>query len=183
MPAFAVVREWVLASAEHWIAEYHLDGLRIDATQSIVDESKHHLLDVLGQRVRAAAGTRQVLIVNENEPQDARLVRPTQCPGVDQRTTRVAGRHSGIGLDEALQRPGLGVERAIERRDDSKGDSRITVEIECVSDCHHLVAEMHVAGRRERCRTESRRIDAQQRQIAQWIGSDHRRLTRLALAG
>jgi maltooligosyltrehalose trehalohydrolase len=70
------VREWVLASAEHWIAEYHLDGLRIDATQSIADDSEPHVLEVLGRRARAAAGARQVLIVNENEPQDAKLVRP-----------------------------------------------------------------------------------------------------------
>jgi maltooligosyltrehalose trehalohydrolase len=75
------VREWVLASAEHWIAEYHLDGLRIDATQSIVDDSDPHVLEVLGQRVRSAAGARRLLIVNENEPQDANLVRPLESGG------------------------------------------------------------------------------------------------------
>src|SRR5699024_245054 len=33
------VREFFLANVRHWIEEYHLDGLRLDATQSIVDDS------------------------------------------------------------------------------------------------------------------------------------------------
>jgi maltooligosyltrehalose trehalohydrolase len=76
------VRHLVLANAEHWVREYHLDGLRLDATQSIFDDSSPHILEELGQRVREAAAPRGVLIVNENEPQDARLVRPRDQGGL-----------------------------------------------------------------------------------------------------
>jgi maltooligosyltrehalose trehalohydrolase len=72
----APVREFVLANAAYWIDEFHLDGLRLDATQSIADDSSPHIVEQIGERVRAAARGRATLVVNENEPQHARLVRP-----------------------------------------------------------------------------------------------------------
>ena len=75
------VREFFLANAAYWIDEYHLDGLRIDATQQIYDASPEHILAALARRVRAAAGERAVLLVAENEPQDTRLVRPPAAGG------------------------------------------------------------------------------------------------------
>lgn len=69
------VREAVLANVAHWIDEYHLDGLRLDATQSVHDDSRPHILQQIGQRARAAAGRRRVIVVGENEPQDAALAR------------------------------------------------------------------------------------------------------------
>lgn len=68
------VRETVLVNVEHWIAEYHLDGLRLDATQDIHDASPEHLLAAIARRARAAAGERRVLLFAENEPQQSRLV-------------------------------------------------------------------------------------------------------------
>src|SRR5206468_6144294 len=52
------------------------DGLRLDATQQIYDDSPEHVLAAIGKRAREAAAGRDVLIVAENEPQDTRLVRP-----------------------------------------------------------------------------------------------------------
>ncbi|HYD51929.1 MAG TPA: malto-oligosyltrehalose trehalohydrolase [Gemmatimonadaceae bacterium] len=75
------VREFFLSNAAYWVDEFHLDGLRLDATQSIVDESEPHVLVELGRRVREAARGRGTLIVNENEPQQARLVRPPETKG------------------------------------------------------------------------------------------------------
>jgi maltooligosyltrehalose trehalohydrolase len=75
------VRDFFLANAACWITEYHLDGLRLDATQQIYDASPEHILAALGRRVRAAAGARAALLVAENEPQDVRLVRPIEAGG------------------------------------------------------------------------------------------------------
>jgi maltooligosyltrehalose trehalohydrolase len=77
----APVREYVLANVEHWIREYHLDGLRLDATQAIFDDSTPHILVEIGERVRAAAPGRHTFVVNENEPQHVDLVRPTDRGG------------------------------------------------------------------------------------------------------
>jgi maltooligosyltrehalose trehalohydrolase len=68
-------REFFVANAAYWIDEYHFDGLRLDATQDVHDESSEHVLHSIVVRARAAAGTRSVYLVAENEPQRARLVR------------------------------------------------------------------------------------------------------------
>ena len=48
----APVREFVIANAGYWIDEFHLDGLRLDATQNIYDESADHILAALTRRAR-----------------------------------------------------------------------------------------------------------------------------------
>jgi maltooligosyltrehalose trehalohydrolase len=68
------VRELVVANAAYWIDEFHLDGLRLDATQDVHDDSPEHVLAALARRAREAAGDRSILLVAENEPQDTRLV-------------------------------------------------------------------------------------------------------------
>jgi maltooligosyltrehalose trehalohydrolase len=75
------VREFVVENAAYWISEFHLDGLRLDATQGIHDESPEHVLAVLSRRAREAAGGRRIVLVAENEPQDTRLVRPQREGG------------------------------------------------------------------------------------------------------
>jgi len=70
------VREFVLANAGYWIEEFHFDGLRIDATQNIYDTSAGHILAAIARRVRHAGRGRTTLLVGENEPQHATLVRP-----------------------------------------------------------------------------------------------------------
>jgi maltooligosyltrehalose trehalohydrolase len=68
------VREFFLTNAAYWISEFHLDGLRLDATQQIFDGSETHILAELGERVREAGKNRSVYLVAENEKQEARLV-------------------------------------------------------------------------------------------------------------
>jgi maltooligosyltrehalose trehalohydrolase len=70
------VRELVLANVEHWVREFHIDGFRLDATHAIQDESEEHLLAALVTRARAAGEGRDVLIVAENDLNEASLVRP-----------------------------------------------------------------------------------------------------------
>ena len=75
------VRAFVLENVDHWIAEYHLDGLRIDATQGLFDDSERHILAEITQAARAAAPHKQLLLVAENEPQDRRMVTPVDEGG------------------------------------------------------------------------------------------------------
>jgi maltooligosyltrehalose trehalohydrolase len=64
------VREFFTANARYWIEEFHLDGLRLDATQQIFDESSPNIIADITAAVRAAAGDKATLVVGENEPQD-----------------------------------------------------------------------------------------------------------------
>jgi maltooligosyltrehalose trehalohydrolase len=77
------VREFFVSNAAYWIEEYHFDGLRLDATQSIVDQSPRHIIAEIADATRAAARPRSVLLVGENEPQRARLARPGTEGGLD----------------------------------------------------------------------------------------------------
>jgi maltooligosyltrehalose trehalohydrolase len=75
------VREYFTTNAAYWIDEFHMDGLRVDATQQMFDASARHVLSEVAQHARAAARGRGVLLVAENEPQDTRLVRPPERGG------------------------------------------------------------------------------------------------------
>jgi maltooligosyltrehalose trehalohydrolase len=80
-PEAGPVREFFVANAGYWIDEYHFDGLRLDATQNIYDDSADHILAAIGQRVREAAHGRRTFVVAENEPQHVRLVRSAEQGG------------------------------------------------------------------------------------------------------
>src|SRR5206468_11218126 len=75
------VRELFLSNARYWIEEFHLDGLRLDATQQIFDDSSDHMLAAIGRAARAGAGGRWIVIVAENEQQETRLIRPLDRGG------------------------------------------------------------------------------------------------------
>ena len=75
------VREWAVANAAYWIDEFHLDGLRIDSTQDIHDESSDHILAALTREARCAAAGRSIIVVAENERQDVRHVRSQSTGG------------------------------------------------------------------------------------------------------
>jgi maltooligosyltrehalose trehalohydrolase len=77
------VREFVTTNAAYWIEEFHLDGLRLDATQSIFDDSPdEHILTAIARSARQAAGQRRIVLVAENEPQHAHLARPVEQGGL-----------------------------------------------------------------------------------------------------
>jgi maltooligosyltrehalose trehalohydrolase len=77
----APVRELVLSNAEMWIRDYHADGLRLDATHAIIDDSPTHLLQELSERARAAGHGRHVLVIAEDERNESRLITPAQQGG------------------------------------------------------------------------------------------------------
>jgi maltooligosyltrehalose trehalohydrolase len=84
-PASGPVRDFYVRNACYWISEFHLDGLRLDATQNIYDSGRVHILAELGHRARQAAHPRRIILVAENEPQEVRCILPIE--------------HGGWGLD------------------------------------------------------------------------------------
>ncbi|HKN86562.1 MAG TPA: malto-oligosyltrehalose trehalohydrolase [Nitrospiraceae bacterium] len=80
-PGSSEVRAFFIKNACYWIGECRLDGLRIDATQDIHDAGPVHVLAELSRRAREAAGSRSIVLIGENEPQDVRLLAPADQGG------------------------------------------------------------------------------------------------------
>ena len=75
------VRDFYTANARYWIEEFHLDGLRLDATQEIYDDSPRHIVADITCAARTAAGGRGILIVAENERQQTIYLQPPDQGG------------------------------------------------------------------------------------------------------
>ena len=75
------MRDLTVSNAAYWIEEFHFDGLRLDATQNIYDDSSDHVVAALARAARAAAGKRDIILVAENEPQNSDLIRPASEGG------------------------------------------------------------------------------------------------------
>jgi maltooligosyltrehalose trehalohydrolase len=75
-------RAHFVQNAAYWIEEFHLDGLRLDATQDVKDSSPEHVIAALVKAARAAAGPKAIFIVAENEPQETWIVRPPEQQGL-----------------------------------------------------------------------------------------------------
>jgi maltooligosyltrehalose trehalohydrolase len=75
-PGNAPVRDFFIANACYWAHEYHIDGLRLDATHALIDTSETHLLAELATAVHASLPPdRHFLLIAENEHNDPNLVR------------------------------------------------------------------------------------------------------------
>ncbi|HTL70149.1 MAG TPA: malto-oligosyltrehalose trehalohydrolase [Candidatus Eisenbacteria bacterium] len=83
-PASRPVREYFVRNAAYWISEFHLDGLRLDATQNIEDAGDPHVIAEIAEAARAAAARarRKILVIAENELQDTRLLVPAAEGGM-----------------------------------------------------------------------------------------------------
>lgn len=77
------VREFYITNACYWIEEFHFDGFRFDATQSIFDKSAEYIVGAIGRAARKAAGGRSIVLIAENEPQETKLVLPGSEGGDD----------------------------------------------------------------------------------------------------
>jgi maltooligosyltrehalose trehalohydrolase len=77
------VREYVLSNVAYWIGEFHLDGFRLDATQSIFDAARagRHIVAEIADTAHRTAADRTIFIVAENEPQEAINIRPRAAGG------------------------------------------------------------------------------------------------------
>ncbi len=77
------VREFFITNGRYWIEEFHFDGFRFDATQSIHDASEEYIVGAIGRAARVAAGHRSIILVAENESQEAKLLWPRSQGGDD----------------------------------------------------------------------------------------------------
>jgi len=77
------VREFFITNGRYWIEEFHFDGFRFDATQTIFDNSEEYIVGAIGRAARKAARTRSIILVVENERQEAKLIRPRNEGGDD----------------------------------------------------------------------------------------------------
>ena len=76
----AQVRRFFIENALHWVTEYHIDGLRLDATHALVDDSPTHFLAELTATVRAQAD-RPVTFVAEDHRNLSRMLEPVERGG------------------------------------------------------------------------------------------------------
>ena len=74
-PQSAMVRAFFIENALHWVHEYHVDGLRLDATHAIVDDSPRHFLTTLTTRVRESVPGRRVFLIAEDHRNLAHMVK------------------------------------------------------------------------------------------------------------
>ena len=79
------VRSYVVQNALYWIREYHLDGLRLDAVQTIKDDSAKHIVAEVQENVQRLARelSRNVCVIAETDENDSRYVKASAEGGYD----------------------------------------------------------------------------------------------------
>jgi maltooligosyltrehalose trehalohydrolase len=73
------VREWVCQSAEGWVRDFGIDGLRLDAIHAIFDQSPEHLVAAVTRRVHAVNPRHYVIA--ESGLNDPIVMRPPERGG------------------------------------------------------------------------------------------------------
>ncbi len=77
------VRAFVLENAASWIRDYHFDGLRLDAAHAIGDERRDpHVLAAIARAAREAGAGREVVVIAEDERNEASLLRGVERGGL-----------------------------------------------------------------------------------------------------
>lgn len=77
------VRHYFISNALHWITEYHIDALRLDAIHGIYDFSALHILQELTDAVHRQGDSlrRRAYIIAESDLNDVRVVHSTEAGG------------------------------------------------------------------------------------------------------
>jgi maltooligosyltrehalose trehalohydrolase len=68
-------RRFFIENALHWVHEYHVDGLRLDATHAIVDHGPRHFLAELAERVHRSVAGKAPLVIAEDHRNLAHMVK------------------------------------------------------------------------------------------------------------
>jgi len=77
------VRRYFIENALYWVAEFHVDALRIDAVHAILDFSAYPFLQELGLAVHEQAErvNRQTYVIPESALNDTRVIRSPELGG------------------------------------------------------------------------------------------------------
>ena len=77
-PGSDEVRRYILDNVRMWLADYHVDGLRLDAVHALNDAGHQHLLEEMAVTVDALSAhqRRPLTLIAESDLNDTRLVRP-----------------------------------------------------------------------------------------------------------
>ena len=81
-PGAEYVRRFILDNALYWLREFHLDGLRLDATHALIDDSDTNIVQELVQTLRQAA-PRKVFLHAEDHRNMAQMLEPASEGGWD----------------------------------------------------------------------------------------------------
>jgi maltooligosyltrehalose trehalohydrolase len=77
------VRRFFIENALMWLADYRVDGLRLDAVHALFDRSALHFLEELEEAARSleARTGRHLLLIAESDLNDPRVVAPREAGG------------------------------------------------------------------------------------------------------
>jgi maltooligosyltrehalose trehalohydrolase len=78
-PESAAVRDFVLQNALYWAHEFHVDGLRLDATHAIFDDSTLHIVQEIADQLHRLEPSR--VVIAEDDRNERRLVLPPEQHG------------------------------------------------------------------------------------------------------
>src|SRR5213596_979113 len=82
-PNSGPVREFFITNGRYWVEEFNLDGFRFDATHAIRDRSTKYIIGAVGRAAREAGGARSIILVAENDLQEAKMARSSREGGDD----------------------------------------------------------------------------------------------------
>jgi len=71
------VREWICQSAESWIRDFHVDGLRLDAIHALRDSNPEHIVAAIARRAHAA--NPRALVIAESGLNDPNVISGWGC--------------------------------------------------------------------------------------------------------
>ncbi|MGQ9687837.1 MAG: malto-oligosyltrehalose trehalohydrolase [Desulfobaccales bacterium] len=82
-PGSDEVRRYFIANARHWVRDFHIDALRLDALHAIMDLSPQPFLAELADAVHLEAErlNRRIYLMAESDRNDARLLKPRELGG------------------------------------------------------------------------------------------------------